>query len=130
VGARPAARRLEEKVVAGRRRLFGDEDSETLRAIGKLAVTMAAQGEPTAARRLQEAVVDGMRARHGDRRPRYLARGQQPGRHHSGAGDLAAARALLDEVVETLCRAFGEEDTNATAFRPDVLKTGLNDQRR
>ena len=130
MGARPAARRLEEKVVAGRRRLFGDEDSETLRAIGKLAVTMAAQGEPTAARRLQEAVVDGMRARHGDRRPRYLARGQQPGRHHSGAGDLAAARALLDEVVETLCRAFGEEDTNATAFRPDVLKTGLNDQRR
>ena len=130
MGARPAARRLEEKVVAGRRRLFGDEDSETLRAIGKLAVTMAAQGEPTAARRLQEAVVDGMRARHGDRRPRYLARGQQPGRHHSGAGDLAAARALLDEVVGTLCRAFGEEDTNATAFRPDVLKTGLNDQRR
>ena len=130
MGARPAARRLEEKVVAGRRRLFGDEDPETLRAIGKLAVTMAAQGEPTAARRLQEAVVDGMRARHGDRRPRYLARGQQPGRHHSGAGDLAAARALLDEVVETLCRAFGEEDTNATAFRPDVLKTGLNDQRR
>ena len=130
MGARPAARRLEEKVVAGRRRLFGDEDSETLRAIGKLAVTMAAQGEPTAARRLQEAVVDGMRARHGgDGRDTLRAVNNLAGTV-AAQGDLVAARGLLEEVVETLCRAFGEEDTNATAFRPDVLKTGLNDQRR
>ena len=48
-----AARKLEEQVVAGRRRLLGEEHFDTLKASGKLAVTMAAQGELAAARALQ-----------------------------------------------------------------------------
>ena len=61
-----AARRLEEEVVAGRRKLLGQDHADTLKAIGKLAVTMAAQGELAAARRLQEQVVAGMRALDGE----------------------------------------------------------------
>ena len=40
-----AARKLEEAVVAGRRHVLGPNDPDTLKAIGKLAVTIAAQGE-------------------------------------------------------------------------------------
>src|SRR5260370_26172832 len=39
-----AARNLEERVVEARRRQLGEEHAETLKAIGKLPVTLAAQG--------------------------------------------------------------------------------------
>ena len=50
-----AARKLEEQVVEGRRRLLGEQHPDTLKAIGKLAVTRGTQGDLAEARQLQEA---------------------------------------------------------------------------
>ena len=90
-----AARKLEERVVEGRRRLLGEQHPDTLKAVGKLAVTLAAQGDLDQARRLQEQVVSGRRALFGDSHLETLRAINNLAGTIASQGDLATARDLL-----------------------------------
>jgi hypothetical protein len=80
-----------------------------LKAIGKLAVTMAAQGELDEARRLQEDVVNGMRELYGAAGLETLRAVNNLAGTVSAQGDLDAACDLLGGVVASSCDAFGEQ---------------------
>ena len=110
-----AARKLEERVVAGRSRVFGREHPDTLKAIGKLAVTMAAQGELAEARLLQEEVVAGMRNLYGDSGRDTLRAINNLAGTVAAQGEIADAGALLEAVIATITRDHGAQDPDGLA---------------
>ena len=92
------------------RRLFGDADLETLRAINNLAGTVAAQGDLSGARELLEAVIATALRELGEQHADSLtAMGNLAGILWRG-GDREEAYALQQHIAEMQRRVRGEGD--------------------
>jgi eukaryotic-like serine/threonine-protein kinase len=86
-----------------------------LKATGKLAVTMAAQGELAEARQLQEEVVAGMRALDGETGRDTLRAINNLAGTIAAQGDLGAARELLQSVIAAIIDEYGEQHPDCLA---------------
>jgi tetratricopeptide (TPR) repeat protein len=113
------ARALQERALAVRRRVLGDEHPDTLTAMNNLAGTLSAQGDLACARALEERALDVRRRVLGDEHPATLTAMNNLAGTLSAQGDLAGARALEERVLGVRRRVLGDE-------HPDTLR-GLND---
>jgi Tetratricopeptide repeat/TIR domain len=112
------ARELEERVVAARGRLLGEEHPDTLTAMNNLAETLRAQGDRAGARELHERVLEARGRLLGDEHPATLLSMHNLASTLKAQGDLAGARELQEQVLEARGRLLGEE-------HPDTL-TAMN----
>ena len=92
------------------RRVFGDEDDYTLRAMGRLAVVHSDMEDPAAALALQTEVLAVRRRVSGDDHPGTLAAMNNPSVTHMNNGDSAAALPLAREALGSKRRTLGNDD--------------------
>ncbi len=118
------ARQLQEQVVSGRRTLFGDTNLETLRAINNLAGTISAQGDFTRARELLVSVLATTCREYGEQHPDSLTTMSNLAAILWQEGDRAEAYALQQQVVEMRSRLQGEDDpaTRAAAAVIEMME--------
>ena len=117
-GAYASAHRLQEQVLAVRRRVFGEEHPDTLTSMSNLAGTLRAQGDHAGARALQEQVLTVQRRVLGAEHPDTLTSMNNLAFTVWAQGDLAGARALEEQALAVRRRVLGAE-------HPDTL-TGMN----
>ena len=81
-------------------KVLGDEDADTLTAMGNLAITLWAQGKWDEARAIEERVLDLRRRVLGDEHPSTLIVMGNLALTLWDQGELAEAKALLEQVLE------------------------------
>jgi hypothetical protein len=103
------ARRLQEEVLAERRRVLGQEHRDTLAAMNNLAATLSSEGDLAGAGLLQEEVLETRRRVLGQEHRDTLAAMNNLAVTLGQQGDLAGARRLRVQVLETRRHLLGEE---------------------
>ena len=104
-----SARKLEEQVLAARRRVLGEEHPGTLTAMSDLATTLHAQGDLGGARKLEEQALATFRCALGDEHPDTLSAMNNLAQMLKAQGDLGGARKLEEQVLAALRRVPGKE---------------------
>jgi hypothetical protein len=108
------ARKLQEAVVAGRRRRGGEDDRETLTALRELAATVRLQGDLSRARTTAERVAAASGSVLGEDHPETVRARIELAMTLRDGGELDAARALLEE---TLARQHAASTSDAEERR-------------
>jgi tetratricopeptide (TPR) repeat protein len=108
------ARTLQEKTLAGQRRVLGDDHHGTLQSIRNLALIYWALGDLQDARRLQEEALAGYRHVLGNDHPDTLGSMNNLAVVRRALGDLQGARKLQEEALAGQRRVLGED-------HPDTL---------
>jgi tetratricopeptide (TPR) repeat protein len=100
---------FEQKALAVRRRVLGDDHPDTLTAMGNLAQTLYAMGDLVGARRYQEQTLDGLKRVLGDDHPDTLtAMGNLAGTLKA-MGDLVGARRYEEQTLAVRKRVLGDD---------------------
>jgi Flp pilus assembly protein TadD len=113
-----SARTLEERVLATRRRLLGNEHPDTLTSMNSLANALQVQGDLDPARALREQDLDASRRVLGDEHPDTLTSINNLAATLRAQGDLDGARTLHEQALDARRRVLGDE-------HPDTL-TSIN----
>ena len=119
--------RLDEDILARRRRDLGEDHPGTLAAASNLAVSLRAAGEYQAARELGEDTLARRRRVLGEDHPDTLAAAFQLVGTLTGLGEYHAARELNDDIIARRRRLLGDEHPQtmmAGAF--DLILRGLD----
>jgi hypothetical protein len=112
----PEARQKFEELVAVRRRVHGDENLDTLDAIGNLGVMVMGSGDLAAAQPLLEEARDGLRRAGQGEHHQTLLYTRSLAAMHSSMGAVAKARLLHEEVVGVLRRTEHAKPTTFMAI--------------
>ncbi|MFG1603750.1 tetratricopeptide repeat protein [Actinoplanes sp. NPDC049265] len=100
---------INKRVLAGRRRILGDDDPETMRSWNGLAVVLGRQGHYIRARRILENVLPYQRRELGDDHPDTLNVINSLATVLHDQGDLNGARALQEEELDRRRRVLGDD---------------------
>ncbi|HEY6896732.1 MAG TPA: FxSxx-COOH system tetratricopeptide repeat protein [Rhodocyclaceae bacterium] len=122
-GDLPAARALQESVLAACCRLLGEDHPSTLSSMNNLAGTLRDQGELPAARALQESVLSALRCLLGEEHPDALTAMNNLAGTLLVQGELPAARALQESVLASLRRLLGEEHPDTITVMGNLAGT-------
>jgi Flp pilus assembly protein TadD len=118
-----SARRLQEQVVAGLRRVRGKKHADTLTAMGNLAETLKAQGDLAGARKLMEQVLAASRRLLGEEHADTLTAMDNLARTLNAQGDLAGASKLQKQVLAASRRVLGEEHPETLTTMNNLART-------
>ncbi len=122
LGDLPAARSLQDKVLA-RRQLLDSEDWSTLRATNDLANSLQKLNELELARRLQEGNLRTLERLYGSDAEVTMIIRQNLASIRYEAGDLAGTVELQQQNVEGFHRLFGNRDPRTIRARGDLSYT-------
>lgn len=122
-GDAAAARRLQERVLAVRRRDLGERHPATLATMGNLAEHVRAEGRLTEARRLQERVLEETRQLVGEDHPDTLTAMGNLGGTLWAEGSLRQAARLEERVLEARRRVLGNQDPQTLMSMSNLAAT-------
>jgi tetratricopeptide (TPR) repeat protein len=117
---------LQERALAGYRRVFGDDHPDTLRSIDNLAETRLALGDLRGTRKLSEQSLAGFRRVFGDDHPDTLHSMNNLAATLRDLGDLQRARELHERALATYRRVLGDEHPD-TLWSMSNLAVALRD---
>jgi hypothetical protein len=110
------ARRLGERVLEVRRRVLGEEHTDTLASMNNLAEPLWADGDFAGAQRLLERVLEVTARVLGEEHPRTLEAMGNLAETLLAQGDFAAARRLQERALEVMPRVLGEEHPDSEGY--------------
>ncbi len=124
-GDHAGARQLAERVLDVMTRLLGEEDPQTLEAMGNLAATLWEQGDHDAARGLEERVLGARTRVLGEEHQDTLTAMNNLALTLLAQGDYAGAQRLQERALEVITRLLGEEHPHTlTAMNNLALTLG------
>ncbi|MGC2611728.1 MAG: serine/threonine-protein kinase [Candidatus Sulfotelmatobacter sp.] len=129
LGLYSRAQGLQQKAVEIRRRIFGPESPETLKAMSALAVTLRKQGHLTDAEALQRQTLDVQRRVLGLEDPDTLSSMYSLGRILWGRGLYPEAEKLDRETLEIRRRVLGPEHPDTLASISNLAADLRNEHR-